>query len=70
MITKKEIKTEFKKLIKFILSDDFVFAAPSGIKAYHKAKTLYWVLGGEGKFPIQVFPEVKVLNTEKLYQVF
>lgn len=70
MRTEKEIKTEFKKLVKFILSDDFIFCAPSGMRAFHKARSLYWVLNGEGKFPIQVFPNVKVLDTEKLYQVF
>ena len=70
MKTEKEIKTEFKKLVKFILSDDFVFSAPSGISAFHKAKSLYWVLGGKDKFPIKVFPDVEVLDTEKLYQIF
>jgi len=70
MRTEKEIKTQFKKYVKHILSDDFICASGENIRVFQRACALWWVLGGEDKLPIQVYPEVKVLNTEKLYQVF
>ena len=69
MRTEKEVKTKFKQMIKFILSDEFRLNS-NGIKVYQQACNLYWVLGGEDKFPINVYPEVKLLDAEKLYQVF
>jgi hypothetical protein len=56
-------------MIRFILSDDFKLNS-NGIKIYQQACNLYWVLCGEGNFPINVYPEVKVLDAEKLYKVF
>lgn len=69
MKTKKDIVTRYKKAIFFFMSDECVNVTGTAVKTFHTIRELYWVLGGIGNVPIQLFPDKKIIDKEKLYGV-
>lgn len=69
MKSQKQIVERYKRAITFLLSDKCMNITGTAIKTFHTVRELYWVLGGENELPIQLFPEIKILDKEKLYSV-
>ena len=69
MKSKNDIKRRYIQTVMWLLSEECVWCTGTAVKAFHTARELYWVLGGEGKFPLKMFPEKEIVDKEKLYSV-
>lgn len=69
MRTKNEIIRRYMRAIDFLFSNECLDTTGSAVKTFHTIRELYWVLGGEGRLPITIFPEKKIVDKEKLYSV-
>ena len=69
MKSKNDIKRRYIQAIDYLMSDECHPLTGTAVKTFHTVRELYWVLGGEGKLPIKMYPEKKIVDKVKLYSV-
>lgn len=67
--SQNDIVKRYKQAIFYLMSNECKQNWGKKVKTFHTIRELYWVLGGEGACPIQLFPKTKILDKEKLYNV-